>query len=116
MASIYLASADAGGEPQVLKVMRLVGGETGDHLQRFIQEFALLAQVKHPNVARIHRQGFSRATPTSRWSTSRRATCARAMTRGVPPATALAYMKQIAAALEAIHGVGSCTATSSPTT
>jgi len=58
MASIYLA-AERSGERQVLKVMRIVGGEQGDHLQRFIQEFALLAQVKHSNVAQIYRQGFS---------------------------------------------------------
>jgi len=104
MASIYLASADAGGEAQVLKVMRLAGNEAGDHLQRFIQEFALLAQVKHANVARIHRQGFSSGHAYIAMEYFPHGDLRKAISRGVPPATALAYTRQIAAALDAIHG------------
>jgi hypothetical protein len=78
MASIFLAQAAEGGAPQVLKVMQLDKAVEADGLQRFIQEYALLAQIKHPNVARSSGRIFRWRTPTSRWSTSRRATCARA--------------------------------------
>jgi class 3 adenylate cyclase len=104
MASIYLANDEAGGEPQVLKVMRLAGNEAGDHLQRFIQEFALLAQVKHANVASIHRQGFSSGHAYIAMEYFPLGDLRAAIKRGVPAATALAYTRQIAAALEAIHG------------
>ena len=53
MASIFLADAGDGGPPQVLKVVRMDKDADADGLQRFIQEFALLEQVSHPNVARI---------------------------------------------------------------
>ena len=56
MASIYLAACP-GCQLEVLKVMR-ISDDPGDPLQRFMQEFALLAQTRHPNVAHIHRQGF----------------------------------------------------------
>ena len=53
MASIFLAQAAEGGAPQVLKVMQLGKAVEADGLQRFIQEYALLAQIEHPNVARL---------------------------------------------------------------
>ena len=105
MASIYLA-ADAFGEPQVLKVMRLVGDDENDHLQRFIQEFALLAQVKHPNVARIYRQGFSSGHAYIAMEYFSRGDLRARIAQGMAADAALSYVKQIAAALDAIHHAG----------
>ena len=105
MASIYLA-ADAGGEPQVLKVMRIVGDGDNDHLQRFIQEFALLAQVKHPNVARIHRQGFSSGHAYIAMEYFSRGDLRARIAAGIGTEGALSYVKQTAAALDAIHQAG----------
>jgi tRNA A-37 threonylcarbamoyl transferase component Bud32/class 3 adenylate cyclase len=105
MASIYLA-ADGSGTPQVLKVMRIMGGEQDDHLQRFIQEFALLAQVKHRNVAQIHRQGFCSGHAFIAMEYFAQGDLRARMARGIDPATALSYVRQTAAALDAIHGAG----------
>jgi class 3 adenylate cyclase len=105
MASIYLA-VDGFGEPQVLKVMRLVGDGENDHLQRFIQEFALLAQVKHPNVARIDRQGFSSGHAYIAMEYFSRGDLRARIAQGMGADAALAYLKQTAAALEAIHQAG----------
>ena len=105
MASIYLA-ADAAGELQVLKVMRIVAEADNDHLQRFIQEFALLAQVKHPNVARIYRQGFSSGHAYIAMEYFSRGDLRARITRGIAPDAALSYVKQTAAALDAIHQTG----------
>ena len=105
MASIYLA-ADAAGEPQVLKVMRIVDEGDNDHLQRFIQEFALLAQVKHPNVARIYRQGFCSGHAYIAMEYFSRGDLRARIQAGVAMDAALSYVKQTAAALEAIHETG----------
>lgn len=105
MASIYLA-ADGSGAPQVLKVMRIMGGEQDDHLQRFIQEFALLAQVKHRNVAEIHRQGFSSGHAFIAMEYFSQGDLRQRIARGVSAEDALAYVRQTAAALDAIHAVG----------
>jgi tRNA A-37 threonylcarbamoyl transferase component Bud32/class 3 adenylate cyclase len=105
MASIYLA-ADASDEPQVLKVMRIVANEDGDQLQRFIQEFALLAQVEHPNVARIHRQGFCSGHAYIAMEYFSQGDLRARIARGIDGDGAASYLKQIAAALEAIHAAG----------
>jgi class 3 adenylate cyclase/tRNA A-37 threonylcarbamoyl transferase component Bud32 len=104
MASIYLASAEDGGEPQVLKVMRISGSEESDNLQRFIQEFALLAQVTHRNVAQIHRQGFSSGHAYIAMEYFSRGDLRARIAQGIDGAAALSYTRQIAAALDAIHG------------
>lgn len=106
MASIFLADTGTGGAPLVLKVMRLDKAVEADGLQRFIQEFALLAQVNHPNVARIFSQDFSVGHA---YIAMEYFPCGDLRTRLQTPvdaATALDYLKQAAAGLAAIHGVG----------
>jgi serine/threonine protein kinase len=78
-----------------------------DGLQRFIQEFALLASVQHPNVARIFRQDFSIAHAYIAMEYFPRGDLRARMKAGpVDQATALKYIKETAAGLGAIHEVG----------
>ena len=105
MASIFLADAGQGGPPQVLKVMRLDKTEA-DGLQRFIQEFALLEQVSHPNVARIFRQDFSLGHAYIAMEYFPSGDLAARLKRPLDRATAMDYLKQTAAGLGAIHAVG----------
>ncbi|MBE7368786.1 protein kinase domain-containing protein [Ramlibacter pallidus] len=107
MASIFLAQSAEGGAPQVLKVMRLDKAVEADGLQRFIQEYALLAQIQHPNVARIHRQDFSVAHAYIAMEYFPQGDLRARMKAGpIDAATAIAYIKQTAAGLAAIHAVG----------
>lgn len=107
MASIFLAQHSEGGPPQVLKVMQLGRAVEADGLQRFIQEFALLAQIQHPNVARIFRQDFSVAHAYIAMEYFPQGDLRSRMKAGpIPPELALAYIKQTAAGLAAIHEVG----------
>jgi class 3 adenylate cyclase len=107
MASIFLAQAAEGGPPQVLKVMQLGKAVEADGLQRFIQEYALLAQIEHPNVARIFRQDFSLAHAYIAMEYFPQGDLRARMKAGnLPPETAIAYIKQAAAGLAAIHDVG----------
>jgi serine/threonine-protein kinase PpkA len=107
MATIFLAQHADGGPPQVLKVMRLDRAVEADGLQRFIQEYALLAQVQHPNVARIFKQDFSIAHAYIAMEYFPRGDLRARMKAGpIDQATALQYIKQTAAGLGAIHEVG----------
>ncbi len=106
MASIFLADAGDGGPPQVLKVVRMDRDADADSLQRFIQEFALLEQVSHRNVARIFRQDFSLGHAYIAMEYFPSGDLALRMRRPLDARTAIDYLKQAAAGLGAIHGVG----------
>jgi serine/threonine-protein kinase PpkA len=106
MASIFLADAGDKGSPQVLKVMRLDKAFEGDGLQRFIQEFALLQQVSHPNVARIFRQDFLLGHAYIAMEYFPCGDLAARLRQPIDSQTALNYLKQTAAGLGAIHQVG----------
>lgn len=103
IATIYLAQPLAGGTAQVLKVLRM---DPGADLQRFIQEYALLAQIDHPNVAKIHRQDFSAGNAYIAMEYFPLGDLRSRMRKALDPAIAVYYLKQIAAGLEAIHQVG----------
>ena len=61
MSRVYLARHEESSAVHVLKVIPIADHEDDelDALQRFIQEYALVAQIRHPNVARIFGQGFA---------------------------------------------------------
>jgi serine/threonine-protein kinase PpkA len=106
MATVFLAQPQQPGPPQVLKIMCLdrLGDEDG--LQRFIQEFALLAQVKHPNVARIFRQDFSAGHAYIAMEYFPGGDLRARIAQGIARPTAMRYLKQAAAGLSAIHAQG----------
>jgi class 3 adenylate cyclase len=106
MATIFLAQAQEGGPPQVLKIMRLDGMPADDGLQRFIQEYALLAQLHHPNVAHIFRQDFSAGHAYIAMEYFPGGDLRSRVGNGMELRTVIKYLKQIAAGLQAIHVAG----------
>ncbi len=106
IASIFLAQPATGGAAQVLKVLRIEEADAVMGLQRFMQEFALLAQIDHPNVARIHRQDFSAGNAFIAMEYFPLGDLRARMRRPLDPGIAMYYLRQIAAGLEAIHQVG----------
>jgi class 3 adenylate cyclase len=106
VASVFLAQPAGGGVPQVLKVLRLDNEEGVMGLQRFMQEFALLAQIDHPNVAKIFRQDFCAGNGYIAMEYFPLGDLRSRMRKAMDPGVALYYLRQIAAGLEAIHQVG----------
>lgn len=104
IATIYLAQPMGGGAAQVLKVLRMDRGD--EDLQRFIQEYALLAQIDHPNVARIFKQDFNAGNAYIAMEFFPLGDLRARMRKALDPGIAVYYLKQIAAGLEAIHQVG----------
>ncbi|MFN0318182.1 MAG: protein kinase domain-containing protein [Burkholderiales bacterium] len=60
MAEVFLATHIQTGSERVLKMLPINDGEE-EQLQRFIQEYALISQIRDPNVARIYEQGFTQS-------------------------------------------------------
>jgi serine/threonine-protein kinase PpkA len=85
--------------------MPMGGNGEDDTLQRFMQEFALLAQARHPNIATIYRQGFSSGHAFIAMEYFPHGDLRARIAAGLDGRTAIAYSKQIAAALQAIHTV-----------
>ena len=106
IASIFLAQPTAGGPTQVLKVIRLDGADADMGLQRFMQEYALLAQIDHPNVVRFLKQGFSVGNAYIAMEYFPQGDLRSRMRRPLDPGVALYYLRQIASGLEAIHRAG----------
>ena len=59
MSQVFLALHLATGQERVLKMLPTHAEVASDLLERFIQEFSLVSQIDHPNVAHIFEQGFN---------------------------------------------------------
>lgn len=59
MSEVFLAERDGDDEPLVLKILDMRNHSSGEMLQRFIQEYAILSQIDHPHVVKIFDQGFT---------------------------------------------------------
>ena len=106
MTEVYLAEREADGLPIVLKVLDSRGKEASEHLVRFIQEYALLSQIKHPHVICIHDQGFSDEHAYIAMEYFERGDLRGLFRPGMTRARAIAVVQQLAQALAAIHSHG----------
>ena len=104
MAQVYLARHRASGERHVLKMLPIEANE--DALQRFLQEYALIAQVGHPHVVRIHGQGFGTRCAYIAMEHLPGGTLRDRLRSGIASEDALRFVQQVALALEAIHARG----------
>jgi serine/threonine-protein kinase PpkA len=108
MSKVYLATHLASGEQHVLKVLGLDmdDEEEQDAIQRFIQEYALLSQVQHPNVATIYGHGFTDSHAYISMEYFSGGDLRSEIKTGLTQERALNYMVQTTRALAAIHEIG----------
>jgi len=106
MSSVYLGEHIKNGGLQVIKVMPIGNDDDADALQRFIQEYALVSQINHRNVARIYQQGFTDSDAFIAMEYLSGGDLRENIGRGLTPTVALSYLLQAAAALEAVHAIG----------
>ncbi len=106
MSQVWLARRDSNQQEVVLKLLQIQHNQNQEALQRFIQEYALISQIEHPNVARIYEQGFSETHAYIAMEHFPGGDL-RALTKGGLAAdVAQAVLIQIAGALAAIHSRG----------
>ncbi len=106
MTDVYLAERESDGLPIVLKVLDSRGKEASEHLVRFIQEYALLSQIDHPHVIRIHDQGFSDDHAYIAMEYFESGDLRALLGSGMPRSLALTVVRHLAQALSAIHARG----------
>lgn len=108
MSTVYLAEAvDGDGSRLAVKLLRYVpdaGSE--DVFDRFLQEFEIIAGLKHPNVVSIFDLGVADDHAFIAMEYLGAGRLSERLERPLPPATALDYLAQITGALEAVHGAG----------
>ena len=106
MTEVYLAVRESDNLPIVLKVLMAGGNAGGEHLSRFIQEYALLSKIDHPNVIRIYDQGF---TDDHAYIAMEYFECGDLRSQfaaGLTQQRVLSITAQVASALSAVHGRG----------
>jgi len=107
LSSVYLAEAEGGGDRIALKVLRHVPDAGGGRLfDRFVQEYEIIARIRHANVVRIFDLGVADDHAYIAMEYLAAGSLAERLRAAVEPATAVNYARQMAAALEAIHGAG----------
>src|SRR5262245_2525403 len=108
VSELFLAeSADVGGVV-VLKVTPAVRKETGvdQSVERFLQEFEILRDVRHPNVVQIHDLGVMDDHLYLAMEHFARGDLRKRMSEGLTARQSLAYARDLAMELQAIHEVG----------
>jgi tRNA A-37 threonylcarbamoyl transferase component Bud32 len=108
MCTIYLAESERAGTLVVLKVFNQVPdvSERIVGFDRFLQEYEIIAGLKHENIVRIYDLGIADDHAYIAMEHFPAGDLRRRMKTPILPMTALKYVQQIASALEAIHSVG----------
>ncbi|HTH78200.1 MAG TPA: protein kinase [Ramlibacter sp.] len=106
MTEVFLAVRESDGLPVVLKVLDASGKATSEHLSRFIQEYTLLSRIEHANVIRIYDQGFTDDHAYIAMEYFEQGDLRAEIKAGMTPDRVVEIVRQVALALEAIHGRG----------
>jgi tRNA A-37 threonylcarbamoyl transferase component Bud32 len=108
MCTIYLAESERAGTLVVLKVFNQVPdvSERFVSFDRFLQEYEIVAGLKHQNIVRIYDLGVADDHAYIAMEHFPSGDLRQRMKAPLSPATALKYLEQMASALEAIHSVG----------
>jgi eukaryotic-like serine/threonine-protein kinase len=108
MCKIYLAESERAGTLVVLKVFSQVPdvSERFVSFDRFLQEYEIVAGLKHKNIVQIYDLGVADDHAYIAMEHFPAGDLRERMKEPVMPAAALRYLEQIASALDAIHSVG----------
>jgi ActR/RegA family two-component response regulator len=107
LSSVYLAESDDGAERIALKVLRHVPDAGGGRLfDRFLQEYEIIARVRHANVVRIFDLGIADDHAYIAMEYLAAGSLSQRLRSALDPGLAADYTRQIAGALAAIHGAG----------
>ncbi len=112
MSQVFLAERADSGDRHVLKLARIAKGDDGRVLQRYIDEYALVSQITHRNVAKIFHQGCSETYAYIAMEYFPNGDLRNLMKQHeasydrLTPDTAVAILIQVASALDAVHHKG----------
>ncbi len=103
MSSVILAQRMEDKLEVVLKVLFTHACADTKALKRFMQEYTLIAQVRHPNVVRIYERAFARDYAYIAMEYFPGGDLNNRMQQSISPSQALDYLRQIAEGLAQVH-------------
>ncbi|MBC7704980.1 MAG: serine/threonine protein kinase [Rhodoferax sp.] len=106
MSEVFQAVREADQRELALKVLDTGNDDDVALLHRFIQEYALLAQINHPNVAKIYDQGITDSHAFLSMEYFAGGDIRRRIAVGMAQNQALGVTVQVALALVQIHALG----------
>ena len=106
MSEVYLAARESDGVEVALKILDTRVHQDTSLLHRFIQEYALLENIDHPNVAKIFDHGFADENAFISMEYFPAGSIKRHLARGLAPQEVLSITVQVARALAQIHACG----------
>lgn len=108
MSTVYLAESEREGRLVCLKVLRQVPDNTekATTFDRFLQEYEIIASLKHPNVVQIYDLGVADDHAYIAMEYFPDGDLRAKIKKGVAPGEAVSVLRQMAEALAAIHSVG----------
>jgi DNA-binding response OmpR family regulator len=108
MSTVYLAESEREGRLVCLKVLRQVPDNTekSTSFDRFLQEYEIIANLRHPNVVQIYDLGVADDHAYIAMEYFPAGDLRAKIKKGVSAEEAVDVLRQMAMALAAIHGVG----------
>lgn len=106
--TVFLAEKVRDGALVALKVFRQVPDlvESSTTFDRFLREYELVADMRHPNIARIHDIGVADDHLFLSMEFFAGGDLKDRMSQALPWRVAMGYLRQMAGALQALHAVG----------
>lgn len=108
MSTVYLAESERDARLVVLKLLRQIpdlDNKPGT-FDRFLQEYEIIRRIDHPNVVKIFELGVADDHAFIQMEYFSAGDLRAQMRRGIKPLEALSFLRQMAAALAAIHDAG----------
>ena len=106
VAQVFLADHARSGTRRVLKLLPLTGRDDGEMVKRFVQEYALLMRISHPNVAQVHQHGHQDGYAYMAMEYFSGGDLRGLMRHGCSVEMAVAALIQVAGGLAAVHAIG----------
>jgi eukaryotic-like serine/threonine-protein kinase len=104
LSSVYLAETEDTGERIAFKVLRHVPDSGGSRtFDRFLQEYEVIARVRHPNVVKIFDLGIADDHAYIAMEFLGAGSLAERLSAALDPGLAVQYAREIGSALAAIH-------------
>lgn len=106
IASIFIGRSVGEVEKNIIKILAVDNLMDENYIDRFVQEYELVSNLKHPNIVKIYQHGITDEYLYMVMEYLPDGNLKNKIDDGILPGKALWYLVQIASGLRAIHDIG----------